>query len=106
MHDRRKERLAKYLDMDKTMSSNAIQVTHDEIVLKVVEAIATHEGVDPSTIKEPIGDVLDPDALNALFQPQHIGKGRNKGRVVFPYYGYEVTVTATHDIYLTKNIES
>ncbi|WP_137284644.1 HalOD1 output domain-containing protein [Halorussus salinisoli] len=80
-------------------------LTEEELTLRVVETVATHEGVDPKAIVEPIGEVLDPDALETLFRPKRAEKTQNDVRVIFQYYEYEVTVTATHDIYLTEKSE-
>lgn len=57
----------------------------------VVDAIARAEGVDPVELTPPLYEVVDPDALNGLFDDTH-HYGRLDREVVFTYKGYEVTV--------------
>lgn len=58
---------------------------------KVVERIAEAEGVSPVELTPPLCEVVDPDALDRLFASTATA-GRMKGRVVFNYDGYEVSV--------------
>lgn len=51
----------------------------------VITAVAEREGVDPIELNQPLYDVIDPDALDALFQIE-------SGVFSFVYYGYRVTV--------------
>lgn len=59
----------------------------------VVEAVAAAEDADITELP-PLGTVLDPDALDALFVDRFDGTPRDGGRVVFTYAGHEVTVTS------------
>jgi hypothetical protein len=59
----------------------------------VIEAIAAHADVDPLEFDVPLGEVIDPDALDALFAPQFETE-RRSGRVAFTYGEYEVTVVS------------
>ena len=56
----------------------------------VVDAVAAEAGSDPEAL-EPLARTVDPDALNALFDPPAMGTTRHR-RVAFRYAGYEVTV--------------
>lgn len=68
----------------------------------VVKAIAEREGIDPLDMDPPLYDVIDPDALNALFaQPADVGDARLEG-VVFEYNGYEVEVTSDGDVHIEE----
>lgn len=58
---------------------------------KVVEAVADLEGREPLRLEPPLFRVIDPDALDALFQPTTSGR-RTGGSVTFSYDGCEVTV--------------
>ncbi|KMT45861.1 hypothetical protein EL22_26405 [Halostagnicola sp. A56] len=62
----------------------------------VVEAVATAEGIPPAELcppeYEPLHDVIDPEALDALFAPRSHGGPRPGGTVTFTYCGYDVTV--------------
>ena len=54
---------------------------------EVIRAIAAEEGVDALELSPPLYDVIDPDALDALFH-------NTSGRIAFEYRGYTVTVTS------------
>ena len=62
----------------------------------VVSAVAAAEGVDASELTEPLFDVIDPDALDALFRPN--GATPLNGKLQFDYYGYEVTVYGNRQV--------
>jgi len=66
----------------------------------VVEALADAKGVDPLEL-EPLYEVIDPDALDALFDPRGDGD-RRAGRVEFRTSGYRVEVTSTGRVHLTS----
>lgn len=57
----------------------------------VVEAVAEAEGVDPVALRTPLYEAIDPDALDAVFEPADESAPLD-GRVSFEYYGYTVAV--------------
>lgn len=57
----------------------------------VVEAVAEAEGVDPMGLHTTLYEVIDPDALDALFQSSSADAAAP--RIEFTYHGYVVTVT-------------
>ena len=63
---------------------------------EVIRAVAEREGVDPIDIEppeyEPLYDVLNPEALDALFAPRESGEPRGAGRIEFTYCGYDIVV--------------
>lgn len=59
---------------------------------RVVEAVAEVEDESPTALSQPLNEVVDPEALDALFEPQPDGRPRDAGRVEFDYYGYTVVV--------------
>lgn len=63
----------------------------------VVEQIAAAEGVDPVDLDVSLYDVLDPDALDALFRPATDGDAATT-RVTFPVADYQVTVTGDREV--------
>jgi hypothetical protein len=71
-------------------------VPPESLVVAVTETVAERRGVEPTDLR-PLSEVINPDALNAVFEPADTA-ARNEGRVVFPYYGYEVRVTADRAI--------
>ncbi len=62
----------------------------------VVEAVADAEDVSPEELcppeYEPLHAVIDPQALDALFEPKADGNPRSSGAVSFTFCGYDVTV--------------
>lgn len=67
------------------MVSNTQSVTE-----KVITAVAEREGVDEQDLRQPLYDVVDPDALDNIFR-------NGAGRVTFEYLGYDVVVTCGSD---------
>lgn len=65
--------------------------TNESFTETIVRTVADREGVEPTEIP-PLHDVVDPDALNAVFSPTRRGTPRNSGRVEFTYCGHEVVV--------------
>lgn len=63
----------------------------EPISTAVTHAIATIEGVDPERI-ESLSETINPDALDALFQPKLDGTSRSDGHISFTLHGYDVTV--------------
>ena len=61
---------------------------------RVVERVAAAENVDPAELEPPLFDVVDPDALDVLFNTMETGAGLDMGAVRFAYHGYDVSVSA------------
>lgn len=80
-----------------------LAVDADEISERIVNEVATRDGVDPIELP-PLFDAVDPDALGALFAPKANGE-RRRGRIWFPYAGYDVTVECDDDGDLGVTIE-
>jgi hypothetical protein len=61
-------------------------------------AVAAREGVDPTELTPPLGEVVDPDALDALFDGRDERSAERS--VTFDYQGYRVEVSgdATVDL--------
>lgn len=53
----------------------------------LVEALAAHEGIDAAGLDPPVYDVVDPEALDAVFR-----RGSVDGRIEFTFQGYQVVV--------------
>ena len=73
---------------------------------QIITAVAEHEGVDMTEIEPPeyeaLYDVLNPEALDALFAPQHDGTERATGHVEFSYCGYDIVVTSDGEVRLEE----
>lgn len=68
----------------------------------VVTAIADYEGVEPTKIVATLYEVIDPEALDALFASGDGTTSRYAGSVSFDYCGYEVTVGADGRVWLDE----
>lgn len=79
------------------MGSNGDQLGQTQesqsFTVRVLEAIAGLESMDPLDFDEPLYSVIDPDALDALFRSR-----RSAGFVSFEYLGYQVTVRSDGDV--------
>ncbi|WP_433624257.1 DUF7504 family protein [Halomicrococcus sp. NG-SE-24] len=60
----------------------------------VVEAVAESAGVTPPELDTSLYDVIDPDALDALFASRRNGVERTDGQVTFSIHGHYATVSA------------
>lgn len=60
--------------------------------LRVVEAVAAADGVDPADLEPPLHAVVDSVALDRLFDATGDETPSRRGRVRFQYRGYDVTV--------------
>lgn len=71
----------------------------DNLAERILYDVASLRGVDPDELT-PLRTGVDPDALNALFDPTGSGYGVRDGELVFRYEGFEVTVTSDGGIEL------
>lgn len=82
-----------YLD-----SSDAISTTtagpDSDLTTTIVETLARLEGTSPLTLDVRLGDVIDPDALEELFEPGP----DDVGYVVFPLGEYLVAVHSNDEV--------
>lgn len=69
-----------------------------EFGVRIATEIAEREGVDPAELTPPLHQVVDPEALDVLFEPTATTDRSCDGRVTFTYLGYEVTVTDDGEI--------
>lgn len=74
--------------------------TTESISERVVSAVADARGVDPLQLA-PLYEVVDPDALDSLFQGASTETDRVVGRAVFSMAGCEVVVHSSGDIDVT-----
>ncbi|WP_254522044.1 HalOD1 output domain-containing protein [Natrinema caseinilyticum] len=74
--------------------------TTQSLSLKIVDEIASCEGVQPEELRPPIHYVIDTDALDSLYQSGDSERAPSK--VEFVYKGYTVTVDRTGEVDVTK----
>lgn len=60
----------------------------DSVADAVAMSVATVRDCDPTDLP-PLGETVDPDALNDIFQASNRGTGVN---VTFEYAGFDVTI--------------
>lgn len=65
---------------------------HQQVAPQIVEAIADQEGVDPLTLSPSLYEIIDPEALEALFASTT--RVERQGQVEFPYHGHQITISA------------
>lgn len=70
----------------------------ESVSTAVIRAVSTVEGRDPCSLR-PLSAVLDPSALDALFDERYNGLPRTGGRLSFYYSNCRVTVDSNE--YLT-----
>lgn len=73
-----------------------------ELGVRIVTEVAAREGVDPAALTPPLHDVIDPDALDALFASTPTNRRNGQASVSFTYNGYRVTVTGQGEISVTS----
>ncbi|WP_227374609.1 DUF7504 family protein [Haladaptatus halobius] len=64
----------------------------------VTVAVADMAGVEPSDIPEQLYDVIDPEALDRLFESRDDGSPRRGGRLSFTLHGHHVTVRGDGEV--------
>jgi hypothetical protein len=63
----------------------------ESVSTAVVRAVSAVEGVDQQSLR-PLAEVLDPDALDVLFDSRGDGTSRPGGRLTFVYSKCSVTI--------------
>lgn len=63
----------------------------EEVSTAVIRAVSAVEGVKPESLR-PLTEVIDPGAVNMLFDTQGDGTPRVGGRLSFVYSECEVTI--------------
>ena len=68
--------------------------------IMVVETVAEAEGVDPVALEPPLYDVIDTDALDALFRRSDGTRSDTIGTLEFTYRGHTVVVQGREDVHV------
>lgn len=70
-------------------------VDDDEQVSEaVVRLVAAVDGTDPLDLP-PLGRIINPDAIDAVFEPVPGSPGTTSRTLTFSYHGYTLTVDGT-----------
>ncbi|WP_227373694.1 HalOD1 output domain-containing protein [Haladaptatus halobius] len=78
----------------------------ERLSLRVVRAIAEYEETDPTEIRPVLYDIIDPDALDSLFEETQNGNARARGHVAFDYGRREVIVYSDGRVELVEQESS
>ncbi|ELY67930.1 HalOD1 output domain-containing protein [Natrinema versiforme] len=77
--------------MDSQHSNRVADDAQTPVSIRVVEAVAKRDGIDPLEVSPPLHDAIDSTALDNLFAPTRSGT-RDAGSVSFTYRGHGVRV--------------
>ncbi len=75
---------------------NHYETSDIELSVTVVHAVLEVTGADPTDVN--LNAVVQPDALNRIFNPKHDGEPRDGGRIEFGLAGCHVTVTGDGEV--------
>lgn len=92
--------------MDTRHDGRTIAVTPDDdesITHLIVRSVAAYSD-EPVLDLPPLHDVLDPDALEAIFPADRAGGGIPDRAVRFPYAGVYVTVAADRTVVIEPRL--
>jgi hypothetical protein len=78
---------------------------HDDgsVSEKVIRAVAEAEGINPRVVTPPLYEVVDPEALDRIFQPS-TGSGPTNGNLTFSYSGHQITVGENGEVMVYSDI--
>lgn len=79
------------------MDQSSSPSSNHAITSRIIEKVAVQEGVDSTDLFPRLFDVVDPEALKALFSQ------RFEGRVNFGYCGYEIAVRSGGRVTVTDS---
>lgn len=89
------------LSVDRSDAAASQSVSFD-----VIAAVAEREGIDPMELEPPeydaLYDVVNPEALDALFATRSNGTQRPTGRVEFDFCGYHVVVRSDGEVEVSE----
>lgn len=84
----------------------AAEDSPDALSTAIVEAVADDLGIDPQEVAQPLGEVVDSDALDRLFRPHLNAASPTDGSVSFSYNGYDVRAHSDGRVDLTQRVET
>ncbi|QCS41403.1 HalOD1 output domain-containing protein [Natrinema versiforme] len=90
--------------MDSQPSNRTADDAQAPVSVRVVEAVAEREGIDPLELSPPLHDAIDPTALDDLFESNR-SRQRDAGSVSFTYCGYSVRVESDGRVDLETETE-
>ena len=83
-----------YPDMEYDIGSD------EPVSMADIRAVSAVDGREPASLP-PLGNIVDTDALNSLFEPRLDGSSRPGGRLSLVYNGYRITVDNSESLTIT-----
>lgn len=77
--------------------------TDEPVIIQIVEQVAAQKGVDPLALHPPLHDVIDTDALEALFRSAKRGDVPSTVTLEFVYQGYTVRVDSGGHVHVSES---
>lgn len=74
-------------------------------ITAIIEAIAAHEGLDPMALEQPLYEVIDTDALDALVGNHRSEQARPTITVAFSYNGCRVHISGDGSVEVSPHTE-
>lgn len=91
--------------MQDPITTSSDEQSHEAPSQAIVTLIADLEGTAPTELQPPLYSVVDPEALDSLFDSSATDESRTPSYTCFRYRGYEIRVEAGGDITIT-NLEA
>lgn len=88
--------------MNEGVTTYRNEVSTEHPSLAIIEFISGLEETDPIELTPPLHDVIDPDAIDALFDSFNESPQAQKS-LSFTYQGYEVTVRNDGQVVATES---
>ncbi|MCU4740526.1 hypothetical protein OB955_01105 [Halobacteria archaeon AArc-m2/3/4] len=77
--------------------------TDEPVIIQIVQQVAARKNVDPMALHPPLHDVIDTDALEALFRSADRDEGVSTVTLEFVYQGYAVRVDSSGDVHVSDS---
>lgn len=94
--------------VDPAPSGRLLRLTPESdqsLSMAIVMGVADASGIDSTQLHEALHEVINPSALDALFQPKADGTERSHGTVCFAFHGYRVSVEEDGTITLQSELD-
>ena len=86
----------------KAVAEGGTEEHPDSMSMAVMKAVAAREGIDPVALTPPFADVINPDAVDALFTPEPGGTDQALESLTLTYRGYTITIDSGGQVVLDR----
>lgn len=91
-------------DVDTVMEDESTSERAD-LTTRVVQRVAKKEGLNATDLSKPLDEVVDPDALEALFSESPDGYQRAAGTIQFTYQGYTIVIDSDQQVSIEESMD-